>query len=60
VLSAAGDGYGSYASAAGNIGNPGVFVIPVPEPSAALLMLLGGIGLLKSLKKRPRYLRRTG
>ncbi|HZZ29365.1 MAG TPA: lamin tail domain-containing protein [Pirellulales bacterium] len=52
VLSSAGDGYGSYASAAGNIGSPGVFVIPVPEPSAALLMLLGGIGLVAYLNWR--------
>jgi predicted extracellular nuclease len=50
VLSSVGDAFGSHASAAGNVGNPGIFA--VPEPTAGLLMLLGGMGMLKTLQRR--------
>jgi predicted extracellular nuclease len=40
VLSAAGDAYGSYASASADIGNPGKFSL-IPEPAAATLATIG-------------------
>jgi len=43
VLASVGDGYGSYASANGEIGNPGI--APVPVPAAAWLLGSGLIGL---------------
>lgn len=46
VLASVGDTFGSYASASGNIGNPGVYV---PEPTAAV-----ALGLLALLVRRPR------
>jgi hypothetical protein len=42
-LSANGDTYGSYTSAAGEIGNPGSFSF-VPEPVSFALVILGGLG----------------
>lgn len=48
VLSVTGDAYGSWMSARGDVGNPGVFVFaPVPEPAAVALVLagLGVVGL---------------
>lgn len=40
VLASAGDGFGSYASTLGDVGNPGVFA-PVPEPGTLALWLAG-------------------
>lgn len=40
VLASVGDGFGSYASTLGDIGNPGVFA-PVPEPGTLALLLAG-------------------
>lgn len=54
VLASTGDLYGSQASTAGDIGNPGQFVFaPVPEPSgyalfAAGLAMIGGIARRKT------------
>jgi predicted extracellular nuclease len=44
VLSSAGDSFGSYTSTGGKIGNPGVFVPPVPLPAALPLLLSGLVG----------------
>ncbi len=46
VLSATGDVYGSWASAGGDIGNPGLFTLAVPEPSSWALMAAGGVALV--------------
>jgi hypothetical protein len=43
-LSANSDQYGSYTSAAGEVGNPGKFAF-VPEPASLALVILGGLGL---------------
>lgn len=40
VLSVVGDGYGSYASASGDVGNPGRLSL-IPEPAAGMLAALG-------------------
>jgi predicted extracellular nuclease len=40
VLASVGDGFGSYASSFGDVGNPGVFA-PVPEPGTWALLLAG-------------------
>lgn len=40
-LSAENDAYESYASLWGDIGNPGTFTAPVPEPSSLLIVLCG-------------------
>ena len=45
-LSFVGDDYGSYLSSFGDIGNPGIGNYVVPEPSAVLLMVLGGVSLV--------------
>jgi hypothetical protein len=45
VLSSAGDGYGSYASVGGALGNPGKFTL-VPEPNSGLLFVAGILGLI--------------
>jgi predicted extracellular nuclease len=50
VLSAVGDAYGSYASALGDVGNPGVFA-PVPEPGTWAL-LLAGVGIVAGVARR--------
>lgn len=44
-LSFVGDAYGSYLSTFGDIGNPGIGTYVVPEPSAVVLMVLGGLSL---------------
>lgn len=41
-LAAIGDGFGSYASASGDVGNPGVYI---PEPAAAFLLLTGALAI---------------
>jgi predicted extracellular nuclease len=54
VLAAVGDTEGSYASAAGEIGNPGKSAYapaPVPVPAAAWLFM-SGLGALGAFKKR--------
>lgn len=51
VLAAAGDAYGSYASSMGDVGNPGLFALAVPEPSR-VAMLLAGLGLLGGIARR--------
>ncbi len=43
-LSVSGDGYGSYAGSAGNLGNPGKFTL-IPEPSAWALAIVISVGL---------------
>jgi predicted extracellular nuclease len=44
VLSSVGDGFGSYASTGGDIGNPGHFA--VPEPGTLAMLAAGSLGLL--------------
>lgn len=51
VLSAVGDGYGSYLSANGDVGNPGLLLAPVPEPGTWAL-LLAGLGLVGGVARR--------
>lgn len=52
TLAAIGDGYGSYASLNGDVGNPGTFVFaPVPEPETYALML-AGLALVGTLARR--------
>lgn len=51
VLSAVGDAYGSYASSTGNIANPGLFALAVPEPGS-LMLLLAGLGLVSAAARR--------
>ncbi len=52
VLSVAGDQFGSYADARGEIGNPGTYPAPVPLPPAAWL-LISGLGIF-GFVARPR------
>jgi predicted extracellular nuclease len=51
VLAAVGDGFGSHASANGDIGNPGLLLAPVPEPES-WAMLLAGVALVGRLARR--------
>ncbi|MEW6677731.1 MAG: lamin tail domain-containing protein [Pseudomonadota bacterium] len=51
VFASAGDSFGSYASNAGDIGNPGAFTLAVPEPETYALML-AGLGLVGFAAKR--------
>jgi predicted extracellular nuclease len=51
-LSVVGDAYGSYLSSSGDIGNPGIGTYVVPEPSAVVLMVLGGLSLCVLRMKR--------
>jgi predicted extracellular nuclease len=51
VLAATGDAFGSYASASGDIGNPGQFTLAVPEPGSVALML-AGLGLVAVAARR--------
>ena len=51
VLSTPGDLYGSYTSASGGIGNPGLFAM-TPEPGSALLAVLALMGLLFASRRR--------
>ena len=48
VLSTVGDVYGSYASLAGDVGNPGLYTLYIPEPASLVLL---GLGLL-ALRRR--------
>jgi predicted extracellular nuclease len=50
VLASVGDGFGSYASALGDVGNPGLFA-PVPEPGTWAL-LLAGVGIVAGVARR--------
>jgi predicted extracellular nuclease len=50
VLASVGDGYGSYASTLGDVGNPGVFA-PVPEPGSWAL-LLAGVAVVAGVARR--------
>lgn len=50
VLSSVGDGFGSYASGFGDVGNPGLYA-PVPEPGTWAL-LLAGAGVLAGVARR--------
>jgi predicted extracellular nuclease len=51
VLSASGDAFGSYAATGGDIGNPGLFTAPIPEPST-YAMLLAGLALVAGAARR--------
>lgn len=51
VLATAGDTFGSYASTTGDIGNPGVFALAVPEPSQ-VAMLFAGLGFIGAIARR--------
>ncbi|TDP72415.1 lamin tail domain-containing protein [Roseateles toxinivorans] len=53
VLAAEGDAFGSHASSLGDVGNPGLFTLAVPEPSTYAL-LLGGLGLVGAVARRRR------
>ncbi len=53
VLSAVGDPYGSFASANGDVGNPALFTVAVPEPGTYAL-LLAGLGVVATVARRRR------
>lgn len=50
VLAAVGDGFGSYASTLGDVGNPGLFA-PVPEPGTWAL-LMAGVAVVAGVARR--------
>jgi predicted extracellular nuclease len=50
VLAAAGDGFGSYTSTLGDVGNPGLFA-PVPEPGTWAL-LMAGVAVVAGVARR--------
>lgn len=50
VLAAVGDGFGSYASTFGDVGNPGLFA-PVPEPGTWAL-LMAGVAVVAGVARR--------
>jgi len=43
TLASVGDVYGSYAAAGGDVGNPGLYTLYIPEPASLVLL---GLGLL--------------
>ncbi|MEZ5626742.1 MAG: lamin tail domain-containing protein [Rhodocyclaceae bacterium] len=52
ALASVGDGFGSYAAASGDIGNPGFYVAaPVPEPET-YAMMLAGLALVGGIARR--------
>jgi len=52
-LAVVGDSFSSKASTLGDVGNPGVFALAVPEPSS-YAMLLAGLGLVGAMARRRR------
>lgn len=47
-LSFIGDGYGTYASTGGDLGNPGINT--VPEPATLALLAIGGVAMIRRRK----------
>ncbi len=56
-LSFVGDGFGTYASSNGDLGNPGSYV--VPEPSTVLLLSCGALALLARRSRKFALARRA-
>lgn len=52
VLASAGDAFGSYASSAGDVGNPGLFLTPVPEPGSWALWLAGSAFVARLVRRK--------
>ncbi len=61
-----GDEFGTYASTLGDLGNPGLYTLPIPEPATVTLLGLAAAGVLligrRRLKQSPakRDLARAG
>ncbi len=51
VLAAAGDGFGSYVSAGGAVGNPGRFTLAIPEPASVALWCVGLAGVAAAARR---------
>lgn len=52
VLASAGDAFGSYASSLGDLGNPGAFLLPVPEPGSWALLLAGSAVVARLVRRK--------